>query len=301
MLYDVSATSPSREAIEDLLWWILTWEWDEHARVSVGLGPGVPGSVQPWEFWFYSPEMSERDEVESRIYRHSDIHWVGRGTRLDRTPNRVRDSIMRAISELPFSAKFKTDVVTGWPAEEQAHGTAPQPDVNYRYCKRPVVVEAFHMTRARRFDNSEWPEWLHRAWNHEKGTPGELYLLGRDATENPDRLFAIFTPEGSLEVGPDDWIIRGVAGEIYPCKPDIFEQTYEPADNAAAEGGQEWSEWAGRISAKEAADRYATMLKALRKITNVSGPTGIRVARRIAREALESVRPPAKEGSANDS
>jgi len=28
-----------------------------------------------------------------------------------------------------------------------------------------------------------------------------------------------------------DWIIKGVQGELYPCKPDIFEQTYEPVDN----------------------------------------------------------------------
>jgi len=29
---------------------------------------------------------------------------------------------------------------------------------------------------------------------------------------------------------PGDWIIRGVKGEVYPCKPDIFEATYEPVD-----------------------------------------------------------------------
>jgi hypothetical protein len=33
---------------------------------------------------------------------------------------------------------------------------------------------------------------------------------------------------------PRDWIIRGVAGEFYPCKPDIFAATYEPADEAEA-------------------------------------------------------------------
>lgn len=38
------------------------------------------------------------------------------------------------------------------------------------------------------------------------------------------------TPEGRLRVEPGDWIITGVAGESYPCKPDVFEQLYEPAD-----------------------------------------------------------------------
>ena len=40
----------------------------------------------------------------------------------------------------------------------------------------------------------------------------------------------IETLEGTLHVSPDDWVIRGVQGEFYPCKPDIFEQTYEPAE-----------------------------------------------------------------------
>lgn len=38
----------------------------------------------------------------------------------------------------------------------------------------------------------------------------------------------IATLEGVMQVKPDDWIIRGVQGEFYPCKPDIFKATYEP-------------------------------------------------------------------------
>lgn len=38
------------------------------------------------------------------------------------------------------------------------------------------------------------------------------------------------TLEGGHLVSPGDWIITGVRGEHYPCKPDIFEATYEPAD-----------------------------------------------------------------------
>jgi hypothetical protein len=40
----------------------------------------------------------------------------------------------------------------------------------------------------------------------------------------------IETPEGRLRVEAGDWIITGIAGENYPCKPDIFEQLYTPAD-----------------------------------------------------------------------
>jgi hypothetical protein len=40
----------------------------------------------------------------------------------------------------------------------------------------------------------------------------------------------IDTPEGRLKVEPGDWIITGIAGENYPCKPDIFDQLYTRAD-----------------------------------------------------------------------
>lgn len=39
----------------------------------------------------------------------------------------------------------------------------------------------------------------------------------------------IDTLEGSMTARSGDWVIRGVKGELYPCKPDIFEATYEPA------------------------------------------------------------------------
>jgi hypothetical protein len=45
-----------------------------------------------------------------------------------------------------------------------------------------------------------------------------------------DRTMEIPTLEGTMRADPGDWIITGVQGEQYPCKPDIFEQTYEPAD-----------------------------------------------------------------------
>ena len=43
----------------------------------------------------------------------------------------------------------------------------------------------------------------------------------------------IVTLEGNMRADIGDWIIRGVQGEFYPCKPDIFEQTYEPVEEVA--------------------------------------------------------------------
>ena len=98
-----------------------------------------------------------------------------------------------------------------------------------KFRKKPVVIEAFQMTKARRWDNSEWPQWLHNAWNE---PPGEAGLwIDPDAPMAEDRGCAAELVCGTLEgvhrIGWNDWIIQGVKGEIYPCKPDIFDETYE--------------------------------------------------------------------------
>jgi hypothetical protein len=55
-------------------------------------------------------------------------------------------------------------------------------------------------------------------------------FMGLTATCQVDDDFLIPTLEGDMRASPGDWIIKGVAGEFYPCKPDIFAATYEAAD-----------------------------------------------------------------------
>ena len=102
----------------------------------------------------------------------------------------------------------------------------PVSDNEFKYRKKPVVIEAFQMTEERRASNMDWPGWLHEAWQkdtHETGSlsPGKFPL-----SCNPDEL-QITSLEGEMLVNFDDWIIQGVKGELYPCKPDIFAATYE--------------------------------------------------------------------------
>lgn len=89
-----------------------------------------------------------------------------------------------------------------------------------KYRKKPVVIEA-------------WPVAgiVAAMKHHEDGLPAAVrtaWKLGH-VTRVLDGL-RISTLEGEMEAGPDDWIIRGVQGEIYPCKPDIFEATYDPVE-----------------------------------------------------------------------
>lgn len=93
-----------------------------------------------------------------------------------------------------------------------------------KFRKRPIVIEAFQMTRERRESNVDWPNWLHEAWNKTRRQAGALWINPND----PDRKeLVISTFEGVHAVSWNDWIVRGVKGELYPVKPDIFEATYE--------------------------------------------------------------------------
>lgn len=83
--------------------------------------------------------------------------------------------------------------------------------------KKPVVIEA------RQYANDDTSyDTLH--WVND----GQL-KRGRDlATWDCDEMI-IPTLEGGHVASPGDWIIKGIAGEFYPCKPEIFEATYDPA------------------------------------------------------------------------
>lgn len=79
-----------------------------------------------------------------------------------------------------------------------------------KYRKKPVVIEAW------RFDGS-WDS-ASAVVAMSPGIAWSDYGSGR---------VRIDTLEGTMEAMPGDWIIKGVKGEFYPCKPDIFEMTYE--------------------------------------------------------------------------
>lgn len=83
------------------------------------------------------------------------------------------------------------------------------------------------MTQERRVNNSEWPVWLLQAWQKDPTEEGSLFHSEHLDSDGND-LLLIKTLEGTQLVSWGDFIIKGVQGEIYPCKPDIFEETYEP-------------------------------------------------------------------------
>ncbi len=95
-----------------------------------------------------------------------------------------------------------------------------------KYRKKPIVVEAFQMTEERRDNFGQWPVWLYEAYGPH---PGEG-AVWTDPDDPDHRKLFVGTLEGPHRVDWDDWIIRGIEGELYPCKPSIFAKTYEPVE-----------------------------------------------------------------------
>lgn len=89
-----------------------------------------------------------------------------------------------------------------------------------KFRKKPVVIEAFEVHpddgQTRRLP----PKWLIDAMT--SSPPSVVFAPGGG--------LSIMTLEGTMRADVGDWIIQGVKGELYPCKPDIFDATYEPAE-----------------------------------------------------------------------
>ena len=93
-----------------------------------------------------------------------------------------------------------------------------------KYRKKPVVVEAMQF----RLGVTKRSEILAFCPNANVGAPFDIHTGETDDLDI--RWVAIDTLEGVMEARDGDWIIKGVKGEFYPCKPDVFEASYEAVD-----------------------------------------------------------------------
>lgn len=87
-----------------------------------------------------------------------------------------------------------------------------------KFRKRPVVIEAVQF-------NNDASSYVLIDWaNNKRRKPDQALVRWENST------LKIPTLEGVMEASPGDWIICGVQGELYPCKPDIFAATYEAVE-----------------------------------------------------------------------
>ncbi len=98
-------------------------------------------------------------------------------------------------------------------------------DVNeFKWRKKPVIVEAFQWNDilARPI-----PDWWRKAGHIPSKKGDKVKFVPIKTTSEDITAVEIETLEGRMFAAPGDYIIKGIKGELYPCKPDIFEQTYE--------------------------------------------------------------------------
>ena len=89
-----------------------------------------------------------------------------------------------------------------------------------KFRKKPVVIEAVQL---------RWDTWSEMCDFADVGRLEDGKPQGVPGEDDKIRM-AIPTLEGLMTADENDWIIRGVKGELYPCKPDIFEATYEKVE-----------------------------------------------------------------------
>lgn len=94
-----------------------------------------------------------------------------------------------------------------------------------KYRKKPVAIEAVQIKKGMLKDA---PMWLQAAV-----TSGTVSISGINPVTRDEPIALIDTLEGTMTGNKGDWIIKGVAGELYPCKPDIFAATYEAIEETS--------------------------------------------------------------------
>lgn len=87
-----------------------------------------------------------------------------------------------------------------------------------KYRKKPVVVEAVKFNGFDQVCFNDYPNWLREAINNDVIQIPSPSVIGN--------CLIINTLEGEYCAHPGDYIVKGVKGELYPCKPDIFHETY---------------------------------------------------------------------------
>jgi hypothetical protein len=113
-----------------------------------------------------------------------------------------------------------------------------------KFRKKPVVIEARQLSRE---NGPELAAWCGGVWNS---------LYGRGDHGEDISHISIDTLEGRMRADLGDWIIKGVKGEFYPCKPDIFAATYEAVfDDGKAQRPEGSAEGVARSEPKPQKDR----------------------------------------------
>lgn len=201
-----------------------------------------------WEAWQARASLSQRAEVPQNLQCIGYIEPFG--TEITDLPQSPRYQAVYVLAAAPqpqqaeqqgsseLSDKDHADywrgraIVAERKLAEQPRQMVALTEHSWR--KKPVVIDAYQLpvppADGSTNDEHEHAVWAFLDWCSKVGFD--------NFTSERDGEIAIETLEGTMTASPGDWIIKGVKGEFYPCKPDIFAATYEPA-GIPAPGGKE--------------------------------------------------------------
>lgn len=187
--------------------------------------PSKPAMTRPDTAWSRMPPETNMTDTEKIVRCVEILGW----SRSDKwvsgwvmPPDRDGMCVPSELPRLLIDANAALELIEwiapqSWtPFWKPMNATKPM-----KYRKKPVVIEAFQFTKdlALRalIDNEPLPFGVTACGQYHPGnrTVSNAYIV-------------IHTLEGNMRADLDDWIIKGVKGELYPCKPDIFSATYDP-------------------------------------------------------------------------
>jgi hypothetical protein len=91
-----------------------------------------------------------------------------------------------------------------------------------KYVKKRIPVDAWRFSLENFADTSSCPDWVKEAIRKHIRFEGSISIPGDEISD-----FMVHTIEGPMRFNSGDWIIKGIKGELYPCRNDIFRESYE--------------------------------------------------------------------------
>lgn len=169
--------------------------------------------------WYYIPRrIKDLSEAIVRYVEHYEKHLSSLDYKYERDMFECLQSWAKEVSL--FCGVHVENIKNDWRQRAKARDLIMKRKKVTKYRKLPVEIEAMHFNG---YNNLEIESWS-------KGAVISGPVL--EPTENNPigTYLQIKTLEGTMIAIVDDYIIKGVSGEFYPCKPDIFQKTYEAVE-----------------------------------------------------------------------
>lgn len=145
-------------------------------------------------------------------------------TRIDYVPRDLRDEVKELLIKSYKDSNGYFSQIEEALKRNESDAQLKKKEVSImKYRKKPIVIEAFKYEGDLMNSDGSYcvPDWAVKAYDS-----GILFVDAINGEEPPYDLF-INTLEGRMLVNVGDYVIQGINGELYPCKPDIFEKTYD--------------------------------------------------------------------------